>query len=626
MDPYEEVVVKEEGHKMFLLGNEAIVRGAVEAGIDTATTYPGTPSSEIGKTFEKTAKRAGIYFEYSANEKISMEIAGAAATAGQRVLNFMKHVGVNVAADALMTLAYTGVRGSLVIITADDPSCHSSQNEQDNRYYARLAGIPMLEPANPQEMKDFIVSATRLSEKYESPIFLRTTTRVNHARGIVEFGGKTEQHGRISGFERDPKRLCMVPGNAKAAHPRLLEKLQNIKKGEGSGELNPIEVVGDEGNIQIGIITSGVAYNYAYEAAQKLGVNAKILKLGLTFPLDEEYIMDFVNSVPKVFVVEEVETILEKEVRTMAQLNKSSVEIYGKEGVEYLPRFWELNPDLVTIGLSKIMGVDFVYEPLSSEIELPPRPPTLCPGCPHRATFWAANKVTKGNVIYGSDIGCYTLGLLPPLNTADSFLCMGGSVSVAQGYSISTDQKVMTFIGDSTFFHSGIHGILNAVHNRHKFVYVIMDNRTTAMTGHQPHPGTPRDGMGNEAPALDIEAVVKGCQAEFVRTVDPMNLENMVKVFEEAWEHDGIAVVIAKHPCALIKARDRRKAGEVLPPWEVVHDKCKACKKCIRTFACPALYVLEDGKTAINPNLCDSCGVCAQVCPFDAIHPTGGDE
>ncbi|NPA74572.1 MAG: indolepyruvate ferredoxin oxidoreductase subunit alpha [Euryarchaeota archaeon] len=615
------ILIDEPGHKEFLLGNEAIVRGALEAGVDFASTYPGTPSSEIGNVLFYISKKAGMYFEFSTNEKVAMEVSAAAAISGLRAMVFFKHVGLNVAADAFMSTAYIGTHGGLVVITADDPSMHSSQNEQDNRYYAQISGMPMLEPANAQEMKDFMKYAMELSEKIGTPVLFRTTTRVNHVRGIVEYGPLGEKRGKGK-FIKNPNKYVPIPANSRRMHLELLERIEKAREEANHSPLNRIELHGGE----IGIITSGAAYNYVADFVEKYGLKANILKLGMTHPFPDELVAEFISSVNKVIVVEELEPYLEKNTRTLAQMRRIAVPIYGKlDG--YFPRAYEYNPDLIRETFSKILGEKFeteVYSP--DEIELPPRPPVLCPGCPHRATYYAAMMALKQlkikDAIITNDIGCYTLGIQKPYEMADYLLCMGSSIGTAVGFSKATEQKVIGFVGDSTFFHGAIPGLIDAYHNNANLVYVILDNRTTAMTGHQPHPGLPMNGMGEKAPYVDIEKLVRGIGIDFVRTVDPYDVNATIKVFKEAIKHEGIAVIIAKRECALLWDARRRKQGEWWV-YEINQDRCTQCGLCSDWLACAAIFkrVDEDGKERvyINDALCDGCGVCATICPFNAI-------
>lgn len=606
----EELLEDEPGKEILLLGNEAIVRGAMEAGIGHGSTYPGTPSSEIGNTFEEIAKDYGMYFEYSANEKVAIETAAAAAVSGVRSMAWMKHVGVNVASDALMTLMYVGVKAGMVVIAAGDPSMHSSQNEQDTRYYSDLGNIPMLEPTTPQEAKEMTKRAFEISEKLELPVLVRTTTRVNHARGVVEFEDLEEPDGN-GHFEKDPERFVSVPQNSVKNHPRLVEQMEKAEPiSEGS---RFTETIGPD-DPDLHVISSGAGFNYVREAKEEYDLSISILKLGMTSPLPENEIKEYITDTDEVLVVEELEPFLEKKVRALAKDVNPDIDIYGKESGHFSD-IYEYNPDRIKDAVFDILDTDYEKDYLRpEEYDLPPRPPSLCPGCPHRATYYAVKEALGDEeAVFSSDIGCYTLGVQDPLNTTDFLICMGSSVGAAGGFSKNTDQQVFAFLGDSTFFHSGLSGLVSGYYNQHDFVYVIMDNRTTAMTGHQPHPGTGKTGMGDPAPVASIEDLAKGAGIEFVETVDPYDIEKTTDVFERAMEHDGISVVVPKHPCALIEQ------GNVdWSPYQVDQERCKQCHICTNEFGCIAL-VREGEKVTINETLCVGCGQCAQVCPFDAI-------
>lgn len=612
-----ELLDDEPGKELLLLGNEAIVRGALEAGVGHGSTYPGTPSSEIGNTFEKVAKDYGMYFEYSSNEKVAVETAAAAAASNVRSMAWMKHVGLNVAADAVMTLMYSGVRAGMVIVAAGDPSMHSSQNEQDNRYYSLLGNIPMLEPTTPQEAKEMTREAFDISEELEIPVLVRTTTRVNHARGVVEFddlkGPDEDGH-----FDKDPERFVCVPQNAVKNHPRLLEHLEDAGEISEDSQFTRIIEVEDP---ELHVISSGAGFNYIHEVKEEYDLPISILKLGMTNPLPINTVTDFIEDAEELLVVEELEPFLEDKVNALAKEVNPDLKVYGKH-TDHFSKLYEYNPDRVQEALSKIMDRDLGKEPLKPEgYDLPSRPPSLCPGCPHRATYFAVKKALGNEeAIFSSDIGCYTLGIQDPLNTADFLLCMGSSVGTAGGFSKNTDQQVFAFLGDSTFFHSGLPGLVSGVYNDHDFVYVIMDNRTTAMTGHQPHPGTGKTGMGDPAPTVSIEDLARGAGVEFVETVDPYNIEETIEVFKRAIDHDGISVVVPKHACALIEQREVN-----WEPYQIDQEDCTQCHVCTNQFGCIAL-VREGEKVKIDETQCVGCGQCAQVCPFDAIKRGENDE
>ncbi len=603
-----------QGSKILLLGNEAIARGALEAGIAVATTYPGTPASEIGDALARVAKDAGIYFEYSSNEMVATEFAIGAAASGVRALVSMKHVGLNVAADALLTFAYTGTRGGFVLVTADDPSCHSSQNEQDNRYYALLGGIPLLEPSSPQECYEMTKEAFTLSEKLELPVIVRTTTRISHVRGPVVVGKIVQGAGRKE-FVKDPKRFVTVPAIAKARHLVLLDRLRDAGRLAEESPLNRVYKIGTGG--KLGIITSSAAFNYVMDAGKMLGMSADVLKLGFSHPLPTSLVIDFVRKHDSVAVVEELEPILETSVRAVAQHERLRTRIIGKaDGV--LPRAYEFDQAIVASGLVKAFGLKgkAALEAFETGGDLPVRPPVLCAGCPHSATYFAVNKATNRNAIFASDIGCYTLGVSPPYNAADLLVCMGSSVGTAGGLAKVNNQPVIAFIGDSTFFHAGIPGLINAVHHGHKFLLMILDNRTTAMTGHQPHPGSDKGPSCCDITSVSIEEVVKGCGVKWLKVVDPYEIETMTNTLKEALTETGVSVIIARRDCALIAKRDQE--GAIKTKQFIDQETCKKCRTCVDKFQCPAISSI-DKVQRIDETLCAGCAVCAQICPHKAI-------
>jgi len=608
------------GKRVLLLGNEAIARGILEAGIGVMTTYPGTPASEIGDTVSKIAAEAGLYMEYSTNEIVAVEVAAGAANSGVRALTAMKHVGLNVAADAVMTLAYVGVKGGYVIVTADDPECYSSQNEQDNRYYALLSGLPCLEPSNAQEAKEMTISAVEISEKLELPVLLRTTTRISHTRGPVTYGRLVKPNLKGE-FVKDVKRMVMVPANARPMHVKLLEKMEKAKE---ITEKTPYNAIIRKGNGEYGIISSSSAYNYAVEAANLLELDASILKLGMTHPLPEKMIAEFLNNHKKVIVVEELEPYLETHVKAIAKDYAPNVEIYGKTKEKYFPRKGELSTRLVAMGLAKITGkkppidfekIDAAYAEIAKT--LPSRPPILCPGCPHTASFYVIGRATGKKAIYTTDIGCYALGIMPPLNIGDILICMGASIATAQGISKTTGKDTIAVIGDSTFFHAAIPGLINAVYNNHKVVLAVLDNLTTAMTGHQPHPGTGKTGMQAMGNRVLVEKVAEGCGVKYVKVVNPFKTKEAETVLKEALQHPGPAVIVFRAPCALMTVRDKRRKGIEIKACKIT-DQCTDCMACINLLGCPALTV-DEGKVRINEALCVGCGLCASVCPYNAI-------
>ncbi len=622
-----ELVTGKTGEKQFLLGNEAAVRGVIEAGVSIAATYPGTPSSEIGNVLSVLAKDANIYFEFSTNEKVAMEVAATAAASGLRSFTFMKHVGMNVAADSFMTTAYSGVNGGMVILSADDPSLFSSQNEQDTRNYARLANVPILEPSNCQEVKDMVKYAFELSEQFNLPVIVRTTTRVSHMRGVVEFGevmdnsSNNDNHWKRGHFNKDPSKYVPVPAFAGDMHIRLWDKIHNISDVSNKSEFN--EVVSLSDNKKYGIISSSSAYNYAHDVVKFNDLDVNILKLGFSYPLPDKKISEFLKDLDEVFVVEEVDPVMEKEVLAIIGRENLDVIVHGKLD-DTFPLYHEFNSDIVAEGLNKIFNFkndeDVNYSSSLNQLQddLPSRAPVLCAGCPHRAMYYGINKaidelgLKTSDVVFASDIGCYTLGINPPYNAADYLLSMGSSVGDGCGFSVSTDQKVASFIGDSTFFHSGISPLINAVHNKHNFVLTVLDNRITAMTGGQPNPGIPVDGMGDEAPEISIRKLALACGCDFVRVINPFSLDQVIKTYVEAFQRDDTAVIVSKAPCTLIKGLTKK------PPVNFNDKNCNNCDKCVSEFACPAISKIN-GKITIDQSQCDGCNVCIQVCKYGAL-------
>ncbi|MGB9667086.1 MAG: indolepyruvate ferredoxin oxidoreductase subunit alpha [Candidatus Cryosericum sp.] len=618
---YQALVEGKSGDRELLLGNEAAVRGALEAGIGVAASYPGTPSSEIGDVLAAVAKQAGVYFEYSANEKVALEVAAAAAASGVRAFTFMKHVGLNVAADSFMTTAYVGTRAGLVVLSADDPSTHSSQNEQDNRYYARLANVPLIEPSNPQETKDGMAEACAISERLELPVLIRTTTRVAHMRGEVVFGDR-KPVVRKGVFQRDPSRFVPVPANSSRMHVRLLGKLAEARLLSESSALNRVIEIGTAP--RSGIVTAGGAFNYVVDALVELGLSARILKLGFSYPLPVEKIRQFAASVDELLIVEELEPLMENEIKADFLSHQIMVPVLGKEEL-LVPRVHELNVDVVARALARHVGMA-EHAPVAGETEpwpapLPSRPAVLCPGCPHRGSYLAARQAIDElgipEPVFASDIGCYTLGLAAPFNAADYLLSMGSSIGTAGGFDVATDQKVLAFIGDSTFFHAGLSALASAVHNKHKFVLTILDNRTTAMTGHQPNPSMLTDAVGDPAPAISIEAVARAMDVPYVKVINPYRVAEATAAFKEALQVEGVAVIVSKQVCSLLLDRAKRAKG-VWQTFQVHEDVCTGCMICVQKVACPAIFVIG-GKAAIDQELCDGCGVCSQMCPEHAI-------
>ncbi|HPI92471.1 MAG TPA: indolepyruvate ferredoxin oxidoreductase subunit alpha [Deltaproteobacteria bacterium] len=570
--------------KKILSGNEAMARGAYEAGVSFASAYPGTPSTEILETIAKEYKE--IHSEWTPNEKVALEVAVGASYAGARAMAIMKHVGVNVAADPLLTLPYTLVRGGIVLISADDPELFSSQNEQDNRHYARFAKIALLEPSSSQEAKDFLKDAFRISEEYGTPVMVRTTTRISHSMGIVELGDVEAK--KEPSLERHPAEWVMLPANARRRHPVIEDRLADLKKLAETTPMNRMEMA-DAG---LGIISSGVAYQYAREAFP----NASFLKLGMPYPFPDEMVREFASRVKELWVVEELDPFMEEMVKALG------IPCRGKDRI---PVCGELNPDIIKAAITGQAAVKPVQP------TLPGRPPSMCPGCPHRSMLYA---LRRNKCFIAGDIGCYTLGFLPPLDAIDSCLCMGAGINHAHGLSKvfgPGNEKLAAVIGDSTFYHSGITGLLNLAYNKGAAVLVILDNRTTAMTGAQNHPGTGVTIEGDRTTNIDLEGLVRSLGIQWVRTINPYQVKDARAVVKEALETQGPAVIISKAPCVLL--RTGFLSGK---PLVVDQEKCTGCKVCIG-LGCPALE-FRDEKAHISA-VCAGCNVCAELCPAQAI-------
>ncbi len=619
-----DVVKDAVGEKVFFLGNEAIARGAIEAGIDVYATYPGTPSSEISDTLSEACKlldKMEFHMEYSTNEKVAFEVAVAASMVGKRGMCAMKHVGVNVAADALFSFAYVGAKGGFVVVSADDPTLHSSQNEQDNRWYGEAAKIPVIEPSTVPEAKEMVKEAFNVSEEFNVPIMFRTCTRLNHASAIVELGAIPEKKLEKVGWERDPFSNVLVPAIARQRKLLLLERMSKVKDAFNRFPFNRIE----DGNRKEGVIACGLDYVYVVEALERLNVNMPVLKLSTQYPLPEKTLEDFISKLDKVAVVEEVDPFVELHVRALAK--EYGVEVYGKNN-GYFPDSYELNIPIVEKGIAKMLGMqpsadyDLTLR-RASEIQkiAPPRPPVFCPGCPHAASFYALRKVSDeyGGAVLPSDIGCYTLGVNKPFEAVDICLCMGGGIGISNGLARVVKNKVVVTVGDSTFFHAAIPALIDAVHNQTDLTLVVLDNSTTAMTGHQPHPGIVQRGCGIEAKAISIEDLAKGLGIEFVEVVRPYNIKKMEETLRKAINHEGVSVIVAKQLCAILWNRQRKSKGIEIRPFEVL-ENCNLCLECVSSFACPAI-IYDGEKVWIDSAQCAGCGVCARICPEDAIKP-----
>ncbi|MFZ5647942.1 MAG: indolepyruvate ferredoxin oxidoreductase subunit alpha [Bacillota bacterium] len=592
--------------KELLMGNEAIAMGAVAAGVQVATAYPGTPSSEILSTLAGMAEEKGFYAEWSVNEKVALEVAAGASYAGARSMVCMKQVGLNVASDPLMSLAYIGVKGGMVVVVADDPGPHSSQTEQDTRLFARFAKLPVLDPATPEEAMAMTVYAFELSEKLRLPVILRPTTRTCHACQDLEITGGVDRPHPASGFEKNP-RWVILPGLSARQHPWLNSQQEEARKIFGESQFNQLTINQES---DAGIIACGVSCNYVFEALQMSGLKASVLKVGTPYPLPGEPVMRLLEHCKRILVVEEQEPVVEDQVIALAWHNNLAPVISGKhDGM--VPREGELNVTRVKGIIDKFLGIDTGGLEAEPAPELPLRTPVMCAGCPHRASFYAFKEAVKGtDTVFTGDIGCYTLGVTAPLKAVDTCLCMGASITIASGLNrVEPGRRQVAFLGDSTFFHTGIPGLINAVYNRSHITVVILDNRTTAMTGHQPHPGLGRTATGSSGAGLDIARLVEACGVEFVRQVDPYDLESAQEAAREAVKHPGPSVVIMKRDCVALARKG--------VPRTVNRENCLDCGTCIGGLGCPAI-VISDGLPHITKN-CFGCGVCASICPAGAI-------
>jgi len=604
-------ILEEEGKKVILLGNEAIARGALEAGVAVATTYPGTPASEIGDTFAEIAKEAGIYFEYSTNEKVAFETAAGAAMSGVRSIVSFKQFGLNVASDSVPPIAYLGVRGGMVIVVADDPNCWSSgQSEQDSRYFARIAHMPMIEPSDVQEAKDLTKFAFELSEKFGIPVFLRTTTRVNHMRGTVKLG-KIVEGKKVGKFEKNVK-YRNFPPEIMETHKQLHEKLNQISKVYEASKINFF--INQNAKVDLGIIVTGVSFNYLMEAMEELKLKIPLLKIGTSFPLPERMISNFIKRFKKVLVVEELEPIVEGEVKRIAKDANPKVVVHGKD---VLPVFGEYRPEMIIQVLAKLTGRKIPEDLAESKFDpskVEKRLAQLCPGCPHRASFWAVKKAVGPDKIFAGDIGCYILGIHPPINEQDFAVSMGASLGISHGIERATKEKPIIFVGDSTFFHAVIPGLINVVHNKGNVLVVVLDNRTTAMTGHQPHPGTDLTGMGEETKALMIEDIAKACGVENIKVVNAFNIGEFTKAVKEFYSLPGVSLIVARGECRLQTVRKIVRKGVRIPKFEFVDQPSGEEAKELEMFGCPAIR-REGKKFYIDQNFCWGCGVCSQIYP-----------
>ena len=572
--------------KKLLLGNAAVAAGAHEAGVRVVSSYPGTPSTEIT---ESTVQYEDIYCEWAPNEKVAAEVAIGAAIGGARAMSCCKHVGLNVMADPIFTASYTGVNAGLVICVADDPGMHSSQNEQDSRHYAKASKIMMLEPSDSSECKEFTKQAFSLSERFDTPVFIRLTTRVSHSQSLVDIF--SPDHVNLKPYEKNAAKYVMMPANAIKRHVDVEERMNKIREFAEKTDLNKVEMHSDE----IGVITSGAAFMYAKEA---LGDNASYLKIGMPYPLPERLILNFAARVKKLYVIEELDPVIEEHCKSLG------LEVIGKEAFTLLGEY------SVNMIKKAVLGVD-EPETAKSDINIPVRPPVMCAGCPHRGTFYVLKKL--GLTVSG-DIGCYTLGAAAPLSTIDTCVCMGASVSAAHGMAKARgkefNKKLVSVIGDSTFIHSGITGLIDIVYNKGANTVIILDNSITGMTGHQDNPTTGKTIRGEATKQVDLMLLCKAVGVDSVRIADPFDVKNFEKTVKEEIEKDEPSVIIAQRPCALLKKV--KYTGHC-----VITDKCRNCKQCLKA-GCPAISV-KDGKPVIEPTQCNGCTLCTNICPFDAI-------
>jgi len=590
--------------KELLTGNEAIARGVYESGISYACAYPGTPSTEILENV--AAYKKEVIAEWAPNEKVALECVIGASIAGARAMAVMKHVGVNVAADPLFSFAYAGVNGGMILVSADDPDCHSSQNEQDNRYYAKFAKIAMIEPSNSQEAKDMVKIGMEISEEFDVPVLLRVTTRVCHSKTLVEIGERVAVSKKP--YVKNTNKYDLVPAVARHLHKVVEEKLLKLEAFSNHTPLNYVEW----NDKSIGIITAGVAYQYAKEV---FGESASYLKLGFTYPLPIQKIKEFAAQVGTLYVIEELEPYMEE------QIKAAGIVCIGKDKIS---RLGELNPNIIAKAL---LGQDNPVIAYDKSV-VPPRPPVLCAGCPHRGFFYELSK--RKNVMITGDIGCYSLGGMEPLNAKDTTICMGASISMGHGAQkvfdrFGEDRRAIAVIGDSTFFHTGMNSLLQVVYNRSNTITCILDNRITGMTGHQENPGTGFTLQGMPTKIVDIEAVVRALGVDQVKVVNPIKLDEMKAAIEWAMGLDEPSVIITRWPCVLKKfsEHDKQEFGNYMGKCVVDVEKCIGCKMCVKT-GCPALrFDKATKKVEIDNNQCVACEVCLQVCPVKAISRVG---
>ena len=633
-------VISDDLSKAFLFCNEAIVRAALEADVKVVAFYPGSPVSEILDTFYKISDKFNIKMEIATNEKVALEIVAGASMGGQRSLTALKSVGLNVASDTFFSLGYTGVNKGCVLVFADDPYCHSSQSEEDGRFFAENAFIPMLEPTDPVEAKEMVKEAFNISEKFQTIVLVRTTTRINHQSTIVPLHpmDRTEfTPGSFRGFNR---KYATVGSRARELKLKILERREKIRNAFEQSHFNSII----EGKLDYGVITSGVSYNYILEVCKKLSINPPILKLGTTYPLPKNLISNFIKSLKGIIVVEELSPYLELRVKALSKDVNPELKIIGKESGHFSEAF-EYNIPIVYNVFKQIYNIEteinyraFLDKRNELKTILPIRIPVFCPGCPHRATFWTLNRALAGKsnkIAFMNDIGCYSMLLLnneiySKLNPDDLLLAMGATLGTGSGVSLAAEEKVISVIGDSTLFHAGLPGMVNICHHNENVVIIVLDNSVTAMTGQQTNPGTEVSPAGLSKTKIQIEDVLKGIGFKNIVINNCFEAKNSISAFRKAIEEQGPSIIISRGPCALWNDRNKRKRGEKIQPYHVDQNICHKCHTCMHDFYCPAIsmesieteYTDENGKTwkghssHISPELCDGCGVCSIICPY----------
>ncbi|MFW9867398.1 MAG: thiamine pyrophosphate-dependent enzyme [Candidatus Thorarchaeota archaeon] len=633
-------VISDDKNKAFLFCNEAIVRAALESDVKIVAFYPGSPVSEILDTFFQISEGFNIKMEVATNEKVALEIVAGASMAGQRSFTAMKSVGLNVASDTFFSLGYTGINKGCILVFADDPYCHSSQSEEDGRFFASNAYIPMLEPSDPVEAKEMVKEAFNLSEKFKTIVLIRTTTRINHQSTIVPLEPLNRTEFKDSSFRAFNKKYSTVGSKARELKLKMIERRDKISEEFETSHFNSIT----EGSLDYGVIVSGVSYNYVLETCKKLKIKPPILKLGTTYPLPKNLINNFIEKLKGVVIVEELSPYLEQNVKALAKDVNPNLKIIGKESghfseaLEYnIPIVFKVFKEIFNIN-STINYDKFLEKANELKTILPVRIPVFCPGCPHRATFWALNKALTGKsnqIAFMNDIGCYSMLLLnkdiySKMNPDDLLLAMGATLGTSSGVSLASEEKVISVIGDSTFFHAGLPGMVNICHNNEDVIVIVLDNSVTAMTGQQPNPGTGYGPSGTLKNKIEIENVLRGIGFRIVVINDCFDARNSIPSFKNALEEQGPSIIISRGPCALWNDRNKRGRGEKIQPFYVDQSICRKCHTCMQDFYCPAISMEssftesideKDKKWSgysshISPELCDGCGVCSIICPY----------